>query len=403
MADGTDNFVTYVERAFESFDERPLCALDSLVFSWLSYFRLPDDMDRLAGWEGVDVRELLRAECMDAMTENLWDPRQSRALLFAVAASPRFRGTRVCGYRVRSDEGAEEQFAACTFRLPSGGTYVAFRGTDSTIVGWKEDFNMSFRCPVPSQAEAVSYLAEAAAALDGPLYCGGHSKGGNLAVYAATMAGKDVQERLERAFSHDGPGFNEAFLGQGPYCALAAAGRIQKTLPRSSIIGMIFEAQEDYAVVDSTGFSIFQHNPFSWVVDVDARDFVYCEELSAGARYMDAALAEWVSAVSPEERGRFIDTLFNVLNVTGADRFAEIRDTWQVSVPKMLAALAQTDPDTRKFLTGTLAAFARCAFTPDMPGLPSLGELMGPGAGTDSGETDAIADIGDTGDNAPVA
>lgn len=144
------NFLTYVQTAFDPFEERPFCAVDSLVFAWLSYLRLPGDMAGLTNWQGLDVRELLRAECYRDMIDDLWDPEGSRALLEAVAANPRYRGVHVCGYRAVSDVVATEQFAAMAFRFPAGFSYLSFRGTDSTIVGWKEDFNMAFRCPVPA-------------------------------------------------------------------------------------------------------------------------------------------------------------------------------------------------------------------------------------------------------------
>ena len=176
------NFLTYAQTAFDPFEERPFCAVDSLVFAWLSYLRLPGDMAELTNWQGLDVRELLRAECYQDMIGDLWDPEGSRALLEAVAASPRYRGVHVCGYRAVSDVVATEQFEAMAFRFPAGFSYLSFRGTDSTIVGWKEDFNMAFRCPVPAQESAARYVDEAADAIDGPLLCGGHSKGGNLAV-----------------------------------------------------------------------------------------------------------------------------------------------------------------------------------------------------------------------------
>ena len=163
------NFLTYAQTAFDPFEERPFCAVDSLVFAWLSYLRLPGDMAELTNWQGLDVRELLRAECYQDMIGDLWDPEGSRALLEAVAASPRYRGVRVCGYRSVSDAETTEQFAAMTFRFPAGFSYLAFRGTDSTIVGWKEDFNMAFRCPVPAQESAARYVDEAADAIDGPL------------------------------------------------------------------------------------------------------------------------------------------------------------------------------------------------------------------------------------------
>lgn len=166
------NFLTYVQTAFDPFEERSFCAVDSLVFAWLSYLRLPGDMAELTNWQGLDVRELLRAECYRDMIGDLWDPEGSRALLEAVAASPRYRGVHVCGYRTVSDAETTEQFAAMTFRFPAGFSYLSFRGTDSTIVGWKEDFNMAFRCPVPAQESAARYVDEAADAIDGPLLCG---------------------------------------------------------------------------------------------------------------------------------------------------------------------------------------------------------------------------------------
>ena len=259
------NFLTYAQTAFDPFEERSFCAVDSLVFAWLSYLRLPGDMAELTNWQGLDVRELLRAECYQDMIGDLWDPEGSRSLLEAVAASPRYRGVRVCGYRTVSDAETTEQFAAMTFRFPAGFSYLSFRGTDSTIVGWKEDFNMAFRCPVPAQESAARYVDEAADTIDGPLLCGGHSKGGNLAVYGAAMCSDVARERIERAYSHDGPGFVEEFLNGNAFADLSS--RIDKTLPQSSIFGMMFETQEDYAIVESTEFSLLQHNPFSWVVD----------------------------------------------------------------------------------------------------------------------------------------
>lgn len=328
------NFLTYAQTAFDSFGERPFCAVDSLVFAWLSYLRLPDDMAELTNWQGLDARELLRAECYRDMIGDLWDPEGSRALLEAVAASPRYRGVNVCGYRAVSDVVATEQFAAMTFRFPAGFSYLSFRGTDSTIVGWKEDFNMAFRYPVPAQESAARYVDEAADAIDGPLLCGGHSKGGNLAVYGAAMCSDAARERIERAYSHDGPGFVEEFLSGNAFASLS--GRIDKTLPQSSIFGMMFETQEDYAIVESTEFSLLQHNPFSWVVD--GCDFVYCERLSAGARYVDGSIREMLLAVSPGERERFVDALFSVFEATGAERFADIAGNLRESLPVMLQA-----------------------------------------------------------------
>lgn len=365
------NFVTYVQTQLDPLEERPLCAVDSLALSWLVYFRLPagvPEFDAARTWEGVPVGSLLLAERFDAMFGMLWDVEGSRDLLFALCSSPRFRGMRVAGFRSELDPEAEQQFAAATFLLPDGSAYVAFRGTDSTLVGWKEDFNLSFQCPVPSQIAARDYLDEAARELPGrPLFTGGHSKGGNLAVYAASECAPGVQERVVRAFSHDGPGFNEAFLRDGSYERIA--GRIEKTLPRSSVIGMIFETQEDYAIVDSTSVALMQHNPFTWVVEGAA--FREVEKLDAGARYLDRTIAEWVESVSPEERGRFIDIAFDVIGATEAERTGEISANWGEALSKMVPAAMELDDEARGFMLKILKALAKCAAAGLMPELSS--------------------------------
>lgn len=227
---------------------------------------------------------------------------------------------------------------------------------------------------MPAQESAARYVDEAADAIDGPLLCGGHSKGGNLAVYGAAMCSDVARERIERAYSHDGPGFVEEFLNGNAFADLS--GRIDKTLPRSSIFGMMFETQEDYAIVESTEFSLLQHNPFSWVVD--GRDFVYCERLSAGARYVDGSIREMLLAVSPNERERFVDALFSVFEATGAERFADIVGNLRESLPVMLQAAQGFDKDTRRLVSQTIVAILKCALLPKRPqiDMPAAGKSL---------------------------
>ena len=172
------NFVTYAEQTLETFDERAFSSVDSLILSWLSYFHYPDETG-VRSWDGVPLTELFRAEYFEQLFHGNWDPSGSRQLLSAMAASPRFRDLRLMGYTERRDDEAEKQFAALSFGLPDGSLYVAYRGTDSSFTGWKEDFNMAFQYPVPAQEEAALYLAEAAKHSSGTVRVGGHSKGGN--------------------------------------------------------------------------------------------------------------------------------------------------------------------------------------------------------------------------------
>ena len=361
------NLFGYLAREFETLAQRPIGEVDSLVLACLSYFRWPGDEVR--GHEGMAVRDLFRAECFHEMTQGLWDPEGLVRLLAAVAASPRFRDVRVCEYVDDFDESAEKQFSACTLRLPAGGAYLSFRGTDNTVVGWKEDFNMAFETGVPSQRAALAYLERVSPMVEGPLYLGGHSKGGNLAVYATARCPEAVAARIGRSFSHDGPGFTEEVLADDGW--LDRSHLVSKTVPRSSVIGMLFERQEDYAVVASSTSGLMQHDPFSWVVE--GTDFAYETGIGRGASFVDKTLNEWIASMTREERAGFVDTLFSVISAGGRDTFGELGDDWQTTVPAMLRELGALEPGQRAKITRALALLARSVM-PDFE-LPQMPEL----------------------------
>lgn len=355
------NFLEYVRERMDTFDERPLCAVDSLVFSWLSYAHIGPELTRACTVRGIALHELLRAEDFGGMFGSSWDEQGSRDLLFAVCASPRFRTCRLCDLRFRTDKVSEEQFAAMTFRLPDGTSYIAFRGTDSTVVGWKEDFNMTYLSPVPAQEEAAAYLDEVAAHTPGELYVGGHSKGGNLAVYAAALCMPQHRARIKRVFSHDGPGFHREFCAGDPYRRIMPI--MEKTVPKSTMIGAVLSEAPDFAptIVESDGISMFQHNPFLWMVDVEAAEFVRAEGYTASSRFFNATLDAWMDKYTLDERGRFVDALFDVIGVTGATHFSDIMADRKTNVPLMLKAIEGLDDDLQQFVKDVVVSFVKTA------------------------------------------
>lgn len=346
MAKDFENVVDYVRGTLDTFGQRDVCRVDSLVFSMLSYLRLPEAVAE-SEYEGVPLRDLYRAEWFEPMCSKVYDPQSSQELLAAVAASPRFRDVRVGGYVSRTNEVAEQQFSAMTFHLYPHATFVAFRGTDNTLVGWKEDFNLSFQTSIPSQVSALRYLERVAGRTEGRLWCGGHSKGGNLAVYAGVMCMPATRARMVRCFSHDGPGFSRKTMADDRWSDLAEL--VDKTIPQSSLIGMIFEQQEnDYAVVRSHSIGFSQHDPYSW--EVDGHDFAPEEEIGDAAQRIDSTVNAWLNEHSPEERERFVDAIFTVIGASGQDSFSDIRATWRTSMPKMAMALRDLDPTDRKIV-----------------------------------------------------
>ena len=353
----SQNILDYVESQFETFAEQPLTEVDSLVFSWLCYWDLSSEASAARTMAGMPLLEAYRRGCFEKMTAVMLDTPQSRHMLAAVVASPRFGDARIAGFVKETSGEDAKQFSAMTFLLSDGSSYVAFRGTDGTVVGWKEDFNMAFEGEVPSQRDAVDYLNRVAARTEGPLWVGGHSKGGNLAVYALVNAGEAAASRLKGAFSHDGPGFTEENLSSRAW--QAASHLIKKTIPKDSVIGMLFERQEDYAVVASTGTGFMQHDPFTWVVE--GTQFRLEEGLSAGARHLDAGINAWVAGMTREERAEFIDTLFAIIEASGESVFVNLGANWQTSVPAMYAYLRKLEPERREPLLVALRALLRAA------------------------------------------
>ena len=345
------NFVTYAEQTLETFDERAFSSVDSLILSWLSYFHYPDETG-VRSWDGVPLTELFRAEYFEQLFHGNWDPSGSRQLLSAMAASPRFRDLRLMGYTERRDDEAEKQFAALSFGLPDGSLYVAYRGTDSSFTGWKEDFNMAFQYPVPAQEEAALYLAEAAKHSSGTVRVGGHSKGGNLAVYAAAFSGKRLKNRIDSVYDFDGPGFIKEITADAQY--LEIAPRIHKFVPQSSVIGRLLAAGEKSVAVMSDERGLRQHDLYSWRV-VPPGEMERAESLNL--EFVGNMLNDWISGMDIEERKSFFDTCYMVLSSSDAVTLSEL--SGRKSVMKILRTLKQTDPETRRLILRGFALLTR--------------------------------------------
>ncbi len=362
-----NNILSYTEEQLDTFRARPFGPVDSLILSWVANFRFPLRAHSLHNWVGLPLRDLFRAEDFPTLFHGLWDPAGSRALLTALAASPRFREVRLMGYTNRTDAGQEMQFTAVTFQLRPDLFYVAFGGTDTSLVGWKENFNMTFLSPVPAQTEAVRYLTQAAARCPGELLVGGHSKGGNLAVYAAGSVDTGVQARIRRVYSHDGPGFPKDFLASPGYQAIR--DRVEKTVPQGSVVGLLLES-EVCQVIQSSQRGFFQHDPFSWTVE--GTGFLPAPALTQEARYWDRTLDDWVEGVEPAQREGFIDALYDILTSTHATSLEDLRDHWQTHLPAILKAAGSLEPDTRTLLLQTLRELGTAGWRNVLPSHETL-------------------------------
>jgi hypothetical protein len=239
------------------------------------------------------------------------------------------------------------QFSAMSFALTPRDTYIAFRGTDNTIVGWKENLNLAFQVQVPSQAQGLRYFERIASQVPGRLWTGGHSKGGNIAIYVGMTCAHELRRRLQCCFSHDGPGFTSTTLDDLEGIGISVP--IDKTVPKSSIFGMLFEQDnQDARVVRSISSGFAQHDPLSW--EVDGCDFVIEERMGRTASYVDTSLNAWIRRASLQERRQFVDAIFAIMTAGDEKYTHDLRTNWRVTAPRMVRAALDLDPEVRDVL-----------------------------------------------------
>jgi len=302
-----------------TFTQDPPNAVDALVFSGLAYIRYGEEVE---AEPERPIRLKAAAEHFFALEdyENRSRVQKDLDLLHAAIQTRRFGEAEICMYRDLLIPEQETQFAAMTFLLDDGSMFLAFRGTDNSLVGWKEDFNMTFQQTIPAQRLALQYTRDVALEYLRPMHLGGHSKGGNLAVFAAGRSSPMIQKRILKVYNHDGPGFTKYLMGDPGYIAMVP--RIQTLIPQSSVIGMLLEHEEPYTVIRSKSVGLLQHDLYTW--DVMGNSFIPVEEITESSQFVDATIKTWFAEMTNQERGQLVDVMYALLGSGGADNVYEL-------------------------------------------------------------------------------
>ena len=342
------NCLDYLEeRGHLPFSQAPFCIIDSLILSVCAYAPLEGVLPGLSAQEALPFRQAVNR----LTTQAGWDHTgvlmadQIPRLVVRTAESPRFAQVRLGCCESILDEETGTQFAALTWFLPDGTLYLSFRGTDDSLVGWKECFRMAFTFPIPAQKLAEDYLAQVAARHPGKLRLGGHSKGGNLAVWAAVHAQPMVRRRILRVDSHDGPGFTRDLTGTPAYQALAK--RIRIFVPQSSLVGALLHQDRHCQVIRSHGSgTVGQHDPFSW--EVEGTQYRLLPRRSAFGRKSAGTVHAWLAAMSPQEQEEFVEVLFHLLAAGHAKTLTDITSALADNALSMAKAYKALDRTTRR-------------------------------------------------------
>lgn len=343
-----ENIISYVKKWGQySLFERPFNEVDSLVLCQLVYLHYGNFVPGLGKRNHpVSIQDIYKDPEKDHILDDYWYRQNNKELFGAVAESRRFGSLKMNFYVDIINEEEQAQFSAMTYVLEDKNIYIAYRGTDATIVGWKEDLNLAFSKPLPSHQLAVEYMERVAGMTAGNFYTGGHSKGGNLAAYAAMNCASRTKERLLKVFNNDGPGFRPEIREKGNYQEIKE--RMVKFIPRSSLVGTILEDHDDFILVESRGVGMLQHNAYSWKIEED--HFIRAKNMAEGKMVRDAALNEWILSLTEEETHAFVDTLYDVVSASEASNVFEFGADWKNCLQNIFEAAKEIDETTRKVI-----------------------------------------------------
>ena len=342
--------IEYVNAAQERVKLKNFNEKDAIVLNLLSYLHFDGLKDRTKLRDMVDVAPEL--------VKNTRVPDINKSLLLACAGSGRYAKVRLYRYNEETNLKEVKQFAAVTFFIDWRTIYVAFRGTDGTMVGWQEDFNLAFMDEVPAQGQAKEYLRRIVKKY---FWCkiivGGHSKGGNLAVYAGMKQGEKYQKRLSAIYNMDGPGFKKTLHDSEAFKAVRP--KVTKIVPEYSVIGMLLQDEGEYRVVKSEGEWLFQHDMYNWIFDENPWGLHYLPSLHGDAVKMNQTIVNWLSNIDEDKRGLIIENLFDILRSGGSITLSDFTEHWKQNIGEIFAKYRSYDKDQRSLLRKSLVGLAK--------------------------------------------
>ena len=349
------NVFDYIKwRGDLSFEQSPLNEIDALIFCELSYIFfegiVPEDLDegyvtlaeaaevffeRNAGLDEIRLGELV--------------PKEIVPLFRMAASSKRFSGIPLAYFVNVIDDETVEQFSAISFFPDSDSVFIAYRGTDDSITGWREDFRMAFQTPVPAQKRAEDYLIKASEGAK-TICVAGHSKGGNLALWAAMNASDKIAERIDKIYNFDGPGFLDDIWEGANYERIA--DKISTVIPTGSIVGLLLKYDKNYRVTKSSAKNyLHQHDALTW--EVEGVEFVCDEDVAPDVKRANEVVGKWIYSMEPDDRRAFVEGFFDILCSTSAKTVTDLAENRSA----VIKAFSNIEPETKQALMAGVKFF----------------------------------------------
>ena len=334
------------------FEVSPLCDADRLVFAQLVY------LDFSAACPGDGLRTALeKVDFSGAEASEVrfgFQKRDDMRLLKGIYDAERYIGVKLVDFTHEPADGAV--FTAMTLELASGRRLIVFRGTDNSLAGWKEDFELAYSPEIASHRCAEEYARRMARGCS-EFEIIGHSKGGHLALFAASGLDEDMLPALKAAVSFDGPGFSADILERRSFAAVH--DRICMIMPRSSVVGMLFSQPVERLFVESRSVSVLQHYPYLW--KIKSGSLVVSHSQTASSRIFGKTVQGLLKELNTAERERLIESVYEIICTTKAETLNDIVRGWFMNAIPVARALLYLDKNTYKLFIKTIMAFLRSA------------------------------------------
>lgn len=384
------NLITYVQQyGAQTFEDKSLTDIDVLVLTEIAYLPFDEIVPK-----SCDVTEAISLEQLGKEFDQIKEKQQELnpfmitseriELLEVVSKSQRYKEIKVFGFLNDIDDDLTKQFAAVCYQWEEDKRWIIFRGTDETLIGWKEDFMMTYSDLIPAQTDAIEYLKKQAETFSGTLNVSGHSKGGNLSLYASAMQDEAIQNRIEQIYCWDSPGVHRSILGTEGYQRVVS--KAKRYIPQDSIVGMMLESQVPYQIITSQGVGISQHSALMWNIEDD--QFEQLTEITKNSQLTDQTFKQWTEVVSDEELKLFFDTFFELFFEMGVETVNDVYQNFMMYMQQFFEKAYKMDTEKREVLlrVGHLLFQIRyeiwkenLSFSMELPNitLPSMDEIVG--------------------------
>lgn len=343
------HLIDYLEKVKDlAFDQEPLNILDKVCINEIGYLTFekwltPSDLQKTINLHDFAEGKDLNPDYSFMVTK------ERVALAEAMVRSRRFASLSLSDYRSVLNKEVEKQFAAMIFSLPELDYHqLVFRGTDDSVIGWKEDFQLTYSREISAHRSALAFLSEHLPNLSGHITVSGHSKGGNLALYSAVQSSTALREKIAELLLLDSPGLMKSLLEKPSYQELKA--RMTVIRPQDSVVGVMLYWDRPAQLVAAEGIGFAQHNALSWEVDLATNDFVHEDQPTELSQRLEETFQEWIETLPKQQLKQGFDLVFDTILDSGIESLDDIGIQALPQIGQMLQEFGNLSDKQKKVL-----------------------------------------------------